>query len=238
MRLAAAAKRGFSCPPAACSRWESRVTHNSPPRVYARPLGNSGIVQIIPKGARLPRPCAAQRGLDIILDCCSFGVDALPQRIEGAGQRTGRMDGAGAPLKKAAVSGFGVERQAQGRQAAFGRNIAFAERCRHNARREPQPPRNTVQIKAGQHQITPLAAAVTAARTGKIERFPCGQARAGVPAFAAAAGFYRPHRWKSSVSASQSVHRGTHALLWRLGVLTSCVQVLEPCPPWVKRCSS
>ena len=38
------------------------------------------------------------------------------------------MDGAGAPLKKAAVSGFGVGRQAQGRQAAFGRNIAFAER--------------------------------------------------------------------------------------------------------------
>ena len=83
-------------------------THNSPPRVYTRPLGNSGIVQIIPQGAPLPRPCAAQRGLDIILDSCGFGVDALPQRIEGAGQRAGCMDGTGAPLKKAAVSGFGV----------------------------------------------------------------------------------------------------------------------------------
>ena len=165
-------------------------THHGPAGVDARTVQNGGIGQVIVQHTATVCPRPAKRRLHVIFDFRRHRVDALSQRVQRAGQRPRRMDGAGAAFKKAAVSGPGVGGQAQGGQQRLRGQVAFAERSRHDAGRQPQPPGDAVQIVPGQHQIPPSAAAAAAPGAGKVKAVPCRNARQVIPVLTAAAGFH------------------------------------------------
>ena len=159
---------------------------DGPARVDTRTIRDGGIVQVILQGS-FPCPRTAQRRLDVILHPGRHGINALAQRVERTGQRPCGMDGAGAAFKKAAVPGLRVGRQPKRRQAGRIGHIAFAEGRCHDAGRQPQSPRNAVEVIPGQHQIPPFAATIAATCAGKIKCLPCCQVRAAIPVFTAAA---------------------------------------------------
>ena len=132
------------------------------------------------------------------------------------------MNGAGAALKKAAVAGLGVRRQAKSGKAALRGNVAFAESCGDNARGQPQPPCDTVKVIPGKNQVAPFAAAVAASCTNKRKRIARCQGGAELPGFGAAAGLY-DHRHTSQGFSRPAAKSATasKALCTMLATLTS-----------------
>ena len=82
--------------------------------------------------------------------------DLLRQRVKGADQRLGIVDGAVVPGEEGAVAALLLQRgQPQHRQAADPPDAPPTERPGHGAGRQAQAGRNAPQVKARQHDILP-----------------------------------------------------------------------------------
>ena len=174
-------------PPAAVGK--AGYTQQPTARLCPPARSNSGIVQIIPKGARLPVRAphsGSGHNTRLLQFRCRCSAPADRGRRPADGPHGWRRR---SPQKKAAVSGFGVGRQAQGRQAAFGRNIAFcrtlppqcaASRSRRAIRYRSKP--DSTRSRLWRQQSPQPAQA-------KSNGSPADRRGAVVPAFAAATGF-------------------------------------------------
>ena len=154
---------------------------------------NGGIGQVVVQHTATVCPRPAKRRLHVIFDLRRHRVEcAPPQRVQRAGQRPRRMDGAGAALKKAAVSGPGGRGSGAGRAAAFAGPGSFCRTLPPRCGRQPQPPGDargtdrtrTAPDPAVRRQQPPQPGA------GKVEAVPCRNARQVIPVLAAAAGFH------------------------------------------------
>ena len=143
-------------------------------------------------GQIIPHPCrndlpAALGGLQKV-GHLPLLRDLLRQRVKGADQRLGIVDGAVVPGEKGAVAAFLLQRsQPQHRQAADPPDASPAERPGHGAGRQAQAGRDAPQVKARQHDILPPPAAAAAARAGKRKRLVPGKQGRGAGKIGAAA---------------------------------------------------